>query len=398
MKNLYSKRHSNTNISSNKIFSFLLALFLSITIYAEEFTKPNILWITSEDLSAKWLGCYGNETIKTPNIDKFASESFLYSHAFATAPVCAVARSSWITGMNPVSIGTVYMRCRTRLPEHIKLYPDQLRANGYFASNHTKCDYNISNRFGKRMDEKKGKAKGIYLDTWDSYELYGWRNAKRKKGQPFFQVYNIGNGHESGLHKEHKNGLDYAPENMALRAYHPDIPEMRKDYAKYQTIVSRSLEARFKSILDELEKDGLTDDTVVIYTTDHGGIVGRSKRFLYDSGTHVAHMVRIPEKFKQLWPTDQPGSIIDRPIAFIDMPKTWLAITGSEIPEEMQAQSSSVPKLKKPINTFIYSVKEWMPLTICNALSAVKNTFTSVNTNPSVPMVSISNTFGKLLQ
>ena len=134
---------------------------------------------------------------------------------------------------------------------------------------------------------------------------------------------------------------------------------MRKDYAKYQGIITNSVESRLQSMLDELEKDGLTEDTIVIYTTDHGGIVGRSKRFLYDSGTHVAHMVRIPEKFGYLWPADQPGTVIDRRIAFIDMPKTWLSITGSEIPKEMQGKIFLGPDTEKA-NDYVYLQRQRM--------------------------------------
>ena len=101
-------------------------------------SKPNILWITGEDMSARWLGCYGNKQIETPNFDKFASEGFLYSNCFTQSPVCAPARSGWITGIHPTSLGTVYMRSKNPIPERLKLYPDQLRANGYFVANWTK--------------------------------------------------------------------------------------------------------------------------------------------------------------------------------------------------------------------------------------------------------------------
>jgi N-sulfoglucosamine sulfohydrolase len=122
---------------------------------------------------------------------------------------------------------------------------------------------------------------------------------------------------------------------MKLAAYHPDIPEIRMDYARYTAGVMSADKALGK-ILGRLEADGLADDTIVIYGSDHGGIIGRSKRFLYDSGTHAALIIRIPEKFKHLWPAEKPGARIDRLVSFLDMPKTWLAITGSAIPKEMQ--------------------------------------------------------------
>ncbi|MGL5016684.1 MAG: sulfatase family protein [Luteolibacter sp.] len=298
--------------------------------------KPNVLWITGEDMSAKWLGCYGNEQIKTPNFDKLAGEGFLYTHCHAHVPVCAPARSGWITGIHPVSTGAIYMRSLYELPTSLTWYPDALRANGYFAGNSTKTDYNTSNRKvgGFGGGENQGSV-GHYEDTWDSYEDSWWNNPKRKPAQPFFQVINAAGCHESHLHSEKNTRENVDPATMKLAAYHPDIPEMRMDYARYTAGVMDADQALGR-ILDKLGKDGLADDTIVIYSSDHGGIIGRSKRFLYDSGTRAALIIRIPEKFKHLWPAEKPGARLDRLISFLDMPKTWLAITGSTIPKEMQ--------------------------------------------------------------
>ena len=298
--------------------------------------KPNILWITGEDMSAKWLGCYGNKQIKTPNFDQFAKQGFLYTRCFANAPVCAPARSAWITGIQPVSMGTIYMRSLNEIPTSLTWYPDALRANGYFAANSTKTDYNTSNRkVGGFGGGKNEGTVGNYVNTWDSYEDSWWQNPNRGSNQPFFQVINAAGCHESYLQSDKNTNEDVDPAAMELAAYHPDIPEMRMDYARYTAGVMKADKVLGK-ILAKLEADGLTDDTIVIYTSDHGGIIGRSKRFLYDSGTRAAFIVRIPEKFKNLWPAEKPGARIDRLISFIDMPKTWLAITGSKIPPEMQ--------------------------------------------------------------
>lgn len=300
--------------------------------------KPNVLWITGEDMSARWLGCYGNKHIKTPNFDKFATEGFLYTHCFAHTPVCAPARSGWITGIHPVSTGTIYMRSKYEIPDTLFWYPDALRARGYYAANFSKTDYNTSNRrdlaAGVGGGENQG-ATGHYLNTWDSYESHAWRSPNKKPNQPFFQVNNSAGCHESFLHRENNTNEGVEPADMELAAYHPDIPEIRMDYARYTAGVMQA-DRTLAKILDELEKDGLADDTIVIYTSDNGGVIGRSKRFLYDSGTNCALIIRIPEKYKHLWPAEKPGMRIDRLVSFIDMPKTWLAITGSQIPAQMQ--------------------------------------------------------------
>ena len=321
--------------------------------------KPNILWITGEDMSAKWLGCYGNKQIKTPNFDKLAKEGFLYTRCFAHAPVCAPARSGWITGIHPVSTGTIYMRSLYETPASLIWYPDALRANGYFAANSTKTDYNTSNRkvegFGGGQNEG---TVGNYVNTWDSYENNAWKNPNRKPNQPFFQVDNSAGCHESYLHKDQNTSKDVDPPTMRLAAYHPDIPEMRMDYARYTAGVM-SADKALGRILAKLEADGLADDTIVMFTSDNGGVIGRSKRFLFDSGTRVAFIVRIPEKFKHLWPADRPGVRIDRLISFVDMPKTWLAITGSEIPPEMQGNVFLGEK-QDPPREYVFMARERM--------------------------------------
>jgi arylsulfatase A-like enzyme len=311
---------------------------MSLGSAGQDLKRPNVLWITGEDMSAKWLGCYGNKQIKTPNFDKMAGEGFLYTRCHAHVPVCAPARSGWITGIHPVSTGTIYMRSQYQTPESLVWYPDSLRANGYLTANYTKTDYNTSNRKDPKAGFGGGENQGTcghYTDTWDSYGNECWNDPKRKPDQPFFQVDNSAGCHESYLHKRNNTNENVDPATMKLAAYHPDIPEIRMDYARYTAGVM-SADKALGRILAKLEKEGLADDTIVIYNSDHGGIIGRSKRFLYDSGTQAALIIRIPEKFKHLWPAEKPGVRIDRLISFLDMPKTWLAITDSAIPKDMQ--------------------------------------------------------------
>ena len=103
---------------------------------ANELSKdmPNILWITCEDISTN-LGCYGDSYAVTPNLDRLAAEGVLYRNAFATAPVCAPARSCLITGLYATSLGTQHLRSNIKLPEQIKSFSDYLRGAGHYCSN-----------------------------------------------------------------------------------------------------------------------------------------------------------------------------------------------------------------------------------------------------------------------
>ena len=110
---------------------------------------------------------------------------------------------------------------------------------------------------------------------------------------------------------------------------------MRKTYAKYADAVGR-MDAKVKEVVDALKKDGLYDDTIIIYNSDHGGVMARSKRFLYSSGIHCPLVVRIPAKYKEMYPAEKPGMTVDRIVSFVDMPKTWLSLAGAEIPDTFQ--------------------------------------------------------------
>jgi len=304
--------------------------------------QPNILWLVCEDSSVDWIHCYGNPEAKTPNIDAFARQGFRYTHVFASAPVCAAQRSTWITGINSISTGTHPMRSRYLIPhETIKYYPDYLRAAGYYAANHSKTDYNI----GGRPD----------TDCWDSNVADAWN--QRKPGQPFFQVINFLESHESKAFGDVTH-TRHSPGEVTLSKYHPDEMGIRMNYAKYYDAVE-NMDSEVGKALAALEKAGLAEDTIVIFNSDHGGVLPRSKRFLFDSGVHVPLVIRIPEKFKHLWPAAAPGMTVDRLVSFLDLPKTWLSLTGSEIPAVMQGRIFLGPHAE-PEPEYVFSFRERM--------------------------------------
>jgi len=292
----------------------LLATSFCAAAMAED--RPNILWITSEDNSISWVSCYGAVNCKTPAIDQLAREGFRYTHCFDNAAVCAPTRSTWITGMYAISNGTQPMRSRNRIPHDvIKYYPDLLKEAGYQVKNGGKTDYNI----GGRPDK----------DCWINP-----KRGKEQSKQPFFTIVNIGDSHESRAHGSVENTRN-DPAKMKLHSYHPDLPVIRKNYAKYADAVE-NMDRRVQKAVDDLKQSGHYEDTIIVYCSDHGGVMPRSKRFLYSSGTHCPLVIRIPEKFKHLWPAEKPGMTVDRIVSFVDMPKTWLSLAGAEIPDTFQ--------------------------------------------------------------
>lgn len=297
---------------------------LAVLAPANAADRPNILWIVSEDNGISWVSCYGGTNVQTPAIDQLASEGFRYTHCFDNAAVCAPTRSCWITGMYAISNGTQPMRSRNLIPHDvIRYYPDLLNDAGYYTANPGKTDYNIGGRDDKSpWDYKGGKKKS----------QYGWKS--RAAGQPFFAIVNIGDSHESRAHGS-VDDVSHDPAQMKLFSYHPDLPVIRRNYAKYADAVER-MDGKVAATIAELKKDGLYDDTIIIYNSDHGGVMARSKRFLYSSGIHCPLIVRIPAKWSHLYPAARPGTTVDRLVSFVDMPKTWLSLAGAEIPDTLQ--------------------------------------------------------------
>ncbi|MFW5830946.1 MAG: sulfatase-like hydrolase/transferase [Prolixibacteraceae bacterium] len=310
----------------NNLIRFAIAAFIFIFVFNHSKGQqelPNILWLTSED-NSPFLGCYGDDFATTPNLDQLAAEGFLYTHAYANAPVCAPARNTIITGVYANSGGNQHMRSHYPKSEVVKTYPEFLREAGYYCTNNAKTDYNTSSI---NPDE-----------IWDeSSNDAHYKN--RKPGQPFFAIFNTTISHESSIHKSIPNDeLRHSPEEVPIPPHHPATPEMKHDWAQYYDKIE-DMDAQIGKWLQELEDAGLADNTIVFYYGDHGGVIARSKRYVYESGTHVPFIVRIPEKYKHLFPAEKPGSEVDRIISFVDLAPTLLSIAGIEIPDFLQGNA-----------------------------------------------------------
>ncbi|HCI54524.1 MAG TPA: sulfatase, partial [Bacteroidales bacterium] len=284
---------------------------------------PNILWITSEDNSAYFTGCYGNTFATTPNIDRLASEGFLYTHAYATNAVSSPSRNTILTGVYSASNGNENMRSNYPTSGIIKGYPEYLHQAGYYCTNNSKTDYNTSTIDASIWDECSNKAH--------------YKN--RPAGKPFFAVFNIMTSHESSIHKQiPSEKLRHDPDKVTLPPYHPNTPEMRHDWAQYYDMVE-NMDAEVGAFLRELDSLGLAENTIVFYYGDNGGVLARSKRFVYETGTQIPLIIRIPEKYKYLYPAKKPGQKIDRLVNFVDLVPTILSIIGIPVPDYIQGKA-----------------------------------------------------------
>ena len=301
-------------------FPLIMLTFLVCVAPAFAADKPNILWLTSED-NGPHLGCYGDDYATSPHIDSIAAKGMIYLNAWSTAPVCAPARTTIISGLYPPSTGSEHMRSMTRLPAAFKMYPYYLRQAGYYCTNNSKEDYNLA---------KEG-------DVWhESGRKAHWKN--RSDGQPFFAIFNYTVSHESRIRKRPHDQV-HDPAKVYVPKYHPDHPAVRQDWAQYHDKITE-MDAMVGNALTELNKAGLAQDTIIFYYGDHGSGMPRSKRWPYNSGLRVPLVIHVPDKWKHLAPKEYKiGGSSDRLVGFIDLAPTVLSVAGVNPPKHMQGHA-----------------------------------------------------------
>jgi arylsulfatase A-like enzyme len=304
--------------------TFLAFVALAVCLHAAD--RPNILWLVSEDNSARYLKLYDKDGAEMPNIESLAAQGLVFNHAFSNAPVCSVARSTLITGCYAPRIGAQFHRkmVPVPLPEGLRMFPTYLREAGYHCTNNSKEDYNLIKNEGV-WDESSRKA---------SYK-------NRESGQPFFHVQNFGVTHEGQLHFKAKamkdsRGRFENTKDTATADYLPDTPTARFTREWYLER-HRMLDGQIGSFLEGLKADGLMEDTIIFYYGDHGGVLPRSKGYVYESGLHVPLVVAIPGKWKHLFPA-KAGERIDGFVSFADFGPTVLNLAGAKVPDAMDGK------------------------------------------------------------
>jgi len=288
-------------------------------------SRLNILMITTHDINPH-LGTYagvwpGAEQSVTPHLDRLAAEGIRFDSAFAAAPVCAPSRSAMMTGCYPTSIGTMHMRTRAVPPADVRLLPEIFRAAGYYTTNRFFTDYQIA-------------VPAVAFD--DISPTAHWRG--RAEGQPFFAQFHGMRTHESQIYlddeafaeatKDVRDDQRHDPAEMMIPPYYPDTPEFRKSWARYLDLITQ-MDIETGQLLAELEEDGLVDETLVVFVSDHGLGMPRAKRWATESGLREPLIMRCPGVI-------EAGTVEESIVSLVDLAPTLLTAAGIAVPEVMQ--------------------------------------------------------------
>jgi arylsulfatase A-like enzyme len=326
----------------------ILVFFLTYSCSKNSQKPLNVVWISCEDMGPI-LGSYGNDIIKTPNLDKLASEGVRYTNAYSTVGVCAPSRFSIITGMYPARLGAHNMRTgdyhnyktpeevshRKNIgvidkegknipeyevvpPTHVKPFTEILRTKGYYCANNFKCDYQFNAPF----------------TAWDEVSsTVSYRDAPKDK--PFFYVWNTLLTHESRIWERSNQPLTVNPEDIIIPSYFPDIPEVRNDIArKYSNI--EAMDKKVGELMNQLEEDGMLDNTIIMFWSDHGGNLLRQKRAVGNSGLNVPLIIRYPNKM-------DAGKVDERIVSLMDLGPTVLSLLNIEPPKHYDGKAIAGP-------------------------------------------------------
>ena len=245
------------------------------------------------------------------------------------------------------------MRCNATIPTWLEPFPVLLREAGYYCTNNSKTDYQFSKPAKKEIWDVSG-AKGH------------WKN-RPKKSQPFFAVFNFTGCHESGIASESKyksvteellpTQRQNPKELTTLPPYYPDTAITREDWKRNYELIT-AMDAWAGDLIQQLKDAGEYDNTIIIYWSDHGVGLPRAKRWLYDSGTHIPFIIRVPEKFQKS--LDTPSLATDNQlISSVDFAPTVLNIAGIEPPSYLQGRAFLGLHLSPP-REFVYGARDRM--------------------------------------
>lgn len=332
-------------MKKNLLIFFLLALSSNAFSQQRISKRPNIIWITCEDISP-FIGAYGFKEVKTPNIDQLANDGVKYTSVYTTAGVCAPSRSAIITGMYQTSIGTHHMRTigdpkyqpvpsySAVIPSYVKCFPEYLRKVGYYCTNNEKQDYQFETP----------------VTVWDESSAAA-SHSNRADGQPFFSVYNFFITHESQQFTR-KDSLLVDPNTVAVPLLYPNTENVRKDLARMYTNIER-MDQQVGELIANLKKEGLYENAYIFFFSDHGGALPWMKREVLERGTHIPFLIKFPN-------SNFAGTVNNELISAVDLAPTVLSIAKVKVPNYMQGQVFLGKKAIRSSRKYVFAARDRM--------------------------------------
>tara|TARA_R110002096_G_scaffold91625_1_gene207233 strand:+ start:4776 stop:6254 length:1479 start_codon:yes stop_codon:yes gene_type:complete len=340
-------------------------LLFSLIFAASAVAQPNLVLIIADDMSWDDCGAYGHPSIRTPNLDKLAEQGMTFDNAFLTISSCSPSRCSILTGRYPHN--TDAEELHWPLPDAQITFTEKLREAGYWcgAAGKWHLGEDARDRFDKIMEVdtsgfqlptgKAGEA-GKFVESLEGEAQSGCADwvplmKARDKEKPFFLWLAAVDPHRD--YYENIIPEPHQPEDVIVSPYHVDNPETRADYALYYDEITR-LDRYVGLVLEELDAQGVADNTLVLFISDNGKPFPRDKTTLYDSGIKTPWIVR--------WPGHaEAGTRCSQVVSVIDIAPTFLKLANAEVDRSFQGLDFA-PLLADPtkhVRRYAFAEKNW---------------------------------------
>jgi N-sulfoglucosamine sulfohydrolase len=335
-----------------------LGTVLTVTAFAQQrdsggrLQPPNIILYLSDDHGWDLAGCYGHTTIRTPNLDRLASEGMRFTKAFAASPTCSPSRAILYTGLHSARNGTMGNHTDSR--PGIRSLPLYLKALGYRVVMANKADVRPNEVFDFEYvpatlpavpgRDRKYREEGLDTKAIDRLLEEHRRN---RASQPLCLICG-----DNGPHVVWEKNQTYDPARLPLPPIAVDTPETRIAMANYFQDIT-TMDQRLGEVMASVKRHEFEDNSLFVYTSDQGPEWPRSKWTVYDSGLRVPFVARWPGKVKA-------GSTTDAMISFVDMTPTFVNVAGGRAVDGLDGKSflevlqASDPK-KKRFRTEIFA-------------------------------------------
>ncbi len=277
--------------------------------------RPNILLLMSDNQSWNHVGVYGDEVVKTPNVDKIAEEGVRFTNAYCNSPSCTPARASMLTGQDIWRIEEGANLWGV-LPTQFPIFTDLLEKAGY------RVGYD-GKGWGPGSFEANGRTRN---PGGNKYANFAEFIKDKKTGEPWSYWFNSLHPHRPyEVGSGEKAGIDLA--KIKVPKYLPDTRDVRVDMADYYAAI-QVFDDEVGEIMKQLKESGELDNTVVIVVADNGWQMPRGLANLYDFGTRVPLIISWPKNFKT-------NEVTDELMTLADFAPTFLSIAKADIPSQM---------------------------------------------------------------
>ncbi len=326
---------------------FVIFLSFQTAVYGQEnlVEKPNIVLIIGDDIGIEGIGCYGNDQVKTPNIDRMAKEGLRFTNAYVTTSSCSPSRCSIISGRYPHNTGAAELH--TSLPPEVPIFPELLKSAGYFTAQAGKWHMGESAKRGFDVVHENVKENGD-----GGEEMWVSTIRGRPKDKPFFLWLASYDAHRPwGPNKFSESN---SPDKITLPPYLADAPKTREDLGKHFDEVTR-LDSNIGMVESELKRQGVLENTIIIIMSDNGIPFPRAKTRVYNSGTQTPFILKWNKGIKQ------KGKVCSSLLSSVDIAPTILEWGGVKIPASFQGNSFAKlvkdPSLK--FREYVFTEHNW---------------------------------------